>query len=210
LDRQRRVDAFEYMPGDRRVVRAATFTIEQTGQWLGSWTPWYGFAKAPAAAAFRLAPGTRVVAQIHYRGANETVVDRGTIGLTFAGDRATRDISDLVIAADAQGRPKAAPPNDQRSSSMRASVRLGSDTYIWALQPRSAPGLTSIQVSARRPDGRIEVLLFARDVSTDWPTPYLLNRPVLLPKGTELTVSAHYANDPPADRTLLIVSRYRG
>jgi hypothetical protein len=91
LDRERRVDALEYMPGDRRVVRAAVFTIEQTGQWLGSWTPWYGFVKAPAGAAFRLAPGARIVAEIHYRGTNETVVDRGTIGLTFTGDRAARD-----------------------------------------------------------------------------------------------------------------------
>jgi hypothetical protein len=200
LDRERRVDALEYMPGDRRVVRAAVFTIEQTGQWLGSWTPWYGFVKAPAGAAFRLAPGARVVAEIHYRGANETVVDRGTIGVTFAGDRPTRDISDLVIMGDSTSRP----------GTLRARSRLVADTYFWALQPRTAPGLTSIQISARRPDGRIEILLFARDISAEWPTPYLLDRPVLLPRGTEVTVSAHYANNPPVDRTLLILSRYRG
>lgn len=200
LDRERRVDALEYMPGDRRVVRAAVFTLEQTGQWLGSWTPWYGFVKAPAGAAFHLLPGARIVAEIHYRGANETVVDRGTIGLRFAADRAMRDISDLVVTGEATSRP----------STLRAHVRLGADTYFWALQPRTAPGLTSIQVSARRPDGRVEILLFAREIPAEWPTPYLLDRPVLLPRGTELTVSAHYANSPPADRTLLILSRYRG
>jgi hypothetical protein len=29
------------------VVRAATFFVEGTGQWLGSWTPWYGFVTLP-------------------------------------------------------------------------------------------------------------------------------------------------------------------
>jgi len=120
--------------------------------------------------------------------------------VTFADDRATRDISDLVIMGE---------PTSRRAT-LRGRSRLGADTYFWALQPRIAPGLTSIQVSARRPDGRTEILLFARDISTEWPTPYLLDRPVLLPRGTELTVSTHYANVPPADRTLLIVSRYRG
>ena len=120
--------------------------------------------------------------------------------MTFADDRATRDISDLVIMGE---------PTSRRAT-LRGRSRLGTDTYLWALQPRIAPGLTSIQVSARRPDGRTEILLFARDISTEWPTPSLLDRPVLLPRGTELTVSTHYANDPPADRTLLIVSRYRG
>jgi hypothetical protein len=95
-----------------------------------------------------------------------------------------------------------------RGASLRARARLTVDTYVWALQPRLGPGITSIEVSARQPDGRTDILLFARDISTEWPTPYLLERPVLLPKGSELRVSAHYATEPPADRTLLIVSRY--
>jgi hypothetical protein len=145
--------------------------------------------KAPAGAAFRLPAGARIAAEIHYRGANETVVDRGTIGLRFAGDRATRDISDLLLAGNAR-------------------TRIAADTYVWALQPRMVPGLASIQISARKPDGRTDILLFARDISTEWPTPYVLERPVLLPRGTELSVSAHYANDRPADRVLLTISRY--
>jgi hypothetical protein len=202
LDRERRVDALEYMPGDRRVVRAAVFTLERTGQWLGSWTPWYGFVKAPAGASFRLPAGARVAAEIHYRGTTGTVIDRGTIGLTFADERATREISDLVLES-ADRYVRRGP-----SWSAKTRARLTDDTYIWALQPRFAPGLTSIQVSARKPDGRTDTLLFARDMSTEWPSPYLLDRPVLLPKGTELRVSAHYANEPSADRRLLTISRY--
>ena len=85
LTAERRVSAIEYMPGDRRVVRAAFFTIQETGQWVGSWTPWYGFTKLPAGAAFRLPAGTHLAAEIHYQHLNQTVVDQGTVGLIFAG-----------------------------------------------------------------------------------------------------------------------------
>jgi hypothetical protein len=57
--------ALEYRPGDHRVVHAATFTIQETGQWLGTWTPWYGFTSLPATLAFRLPAGSHIVAQIH-------------------------------------------------------------------------------------------------------------------------------------------------
>src|SRR5580704_7485464 len=69
LTSERWLRALEYMPGDYRVVHAAFFTIQETGQWIGSWTPWYGFVNLPKEAAIRLPAGCHVVAEIHYRGA---------------------------------------------------------------------------------------------------------------------------------------------
>ena len=53
-----RVSAIEFLPGDRRRLRAAWFRIESTGQCLGSLTPCYGFAKLPQGVAFQLQDGT--------------------------------------------------------------------------------------------------------------------------------------------------------
>src|SRR5215471_7565232 len=83
LTADRRVRALEYLPGDRRVVRAVVFTVQETGQWIGSWTPWYGFMKLPASTAFRLPAGAHLAAEIHYQASKERVVDRGRIGLFF-------------------------------------------------------------------------------------------------------------------------------
>ena len=99
LTSERRVRALEYMPGDRRVVRAAFFTLQETGQWLGSWTPWYGFVNLPAGTAYRLPAGSHIVAEIHYRSAKERVVDRGTVGLFFAESPTPNRPSDLVLEA---------------------------------------------------------------------------------------------------------------
>jgi hypothetical protein len=95
LTSERQMRGLEYQPGDRRVVRAASFFIEGTGQWVGSWTPWYGFVKLPDTVATRLPARTRLVAEVHYRGTNEATVDRGTLGLlwTHRGRRRCRRTS---------------------------------------------------------------------------------------------------------------------
>src|SRR5262249_20457262 len=99
LTAERRIRAVEYMPGDRRVVRAAFFTVQETGQWIGSWTPWYGFIELPDGAAFRLPPGSHIRAEIHYQAVMERVVERGTLGLFFVNKAAPNTIADLVLEA---------------------------------------------------------------------------------------------------------------
>jgi len=168
LTSERRIRALEFMPGDRRVVRAAFFTVQETGQWIGSWTPWYGFMSLPKGTAYRLPAGSHIVAEIHYRGVKERVVEQSTLGLFFADPAATDLVSDVVL--------------DNKT-------RLAADTYVVALRPEIQPGVKSIEVSARKPDGGTEVLLFAKDIPVDWPTAYILKEPVLLPRGTVLSVT---------------------
>jgi len=187
LTSERRVRALEYMPGDRRVVRAAFFTVQETGQWLGSWTPWYGLVKLPAGSAFRLPAGSHIVAEIYYRGTNEEVVERGTLGVYFADQATPYLVSDLVLE------PKeGADEGDVKK--LRAETRLAADTHVWALRPEITSDVKSVEVSARNPNGGAEILLFAKDFSTDWPTPYILTAPVLLRRGTILSVTAYSGN----------------
>jgi hypothetical protein len=178
LTADRRLRALQYRPGDRRAVRAARFSVLETGQWIGSWTPWYGYMKLPQGTAFRLPAGAHIVAEIAYRSAGERVVDRGTLGLSFDPDASSKSVSDLII--DATGAMR-----------LRGEATLGADTTLLALRPDVVPGISSIEVSARRPDGGTEVLLFAKDPSTDWPTPYIFAEPVTLRRGTTLAVTAY-------------------
>src|SRR5512138_996227 len=125
LTSERRIRAIEYMPGDSRVVRAAVFTVQQTGQWLGSWTPWYGFTKLPDGVVDRLPAGTRIVADVYYRGAAEAVVDRGALGLYVA---------DLSNGRTRRGDVILDATRDQ-AGLFRASARVAADTHVWALRP---------------------------------------------------------------------------
>jgi hypothetical protein len=183
LTSERRLRALEYMPGDRRVVRAAFFSVQETGQWIGSWTPWYGFVNLPKGSAFRLPAGSHVVAEIHYRGASERVTDRGDLGLFFAAEPSPDVVTDVVLEAKGEAGQK-----------FRAVTRLTAETHVLALWPQTTSGVKSIEVSARKPDGGTEVLLFAKDLQMDWPTPYILKEPVALPKGTDLSLIAYGAS----------------
>jgi len=179
---ERRVRAFEYMPGDRRVVRDALFTVQETGQWIGSWTPWYGFVKLPRLTAYRLPSGAHLVAQIHYHQADVSVVDRGKIGLFFDAQPGSTLVSDLVIEAKGTKR-------------LRGEMTLGADTALLALRPDAQTGLASVELSARKPDGGTEVLLFAKDFHAGWATPYIFAEPVAVPRGTTLVVTAYASGD---------------
>jgi len=168
LRSERKLRALEFMPSDRRVVRAAFFRVQETGQWIGSWTPWYGFISLPKGVAYRLSAGSHVVAEIHYRGIKERVIDRGTLGLHFADQPSPDLVSDIVV---------------------EGKTRLEADTNVVQLLPALSAGVKSIEVSARKPDGGTEVLLYAKDIPADWPTPYILKEPVALPRGSVLSVT---------------------
>jgi hypothetical protein len=196
LMEERWVRAFEYLPGDRRVVRAAFFSVQETGQSIGSWTPWYGFVKLPPSVAVRLPPNAHVVAEIHYRHADERVVDRGRVGLFFESARPAAVTSDLVVDIR---RDAASNAGLQRFHTEKV---LAEDTTLLALRPDVQAGLMSVEVSARRPDGGTDLLLFAKDIPVDWPTPYIFAEPVAVRRGTTLSVTAYASGDgkspPPA------------
>jgi hypothetical protein len=73
----------------------------------------------------------------------------------------------------------------------RAATTLTSDTSVVSLRPELHDGVQSIEVAAKAPDGHVEELLFVKDILVEWPTPYVLKEPVLLPKGTELSVTSY-------------------
>jgi hypothetical protein len=200
LTSERRLRALEYMPGDYRVVRAAFFTVQETGQWIGSWTPWYGYASLPPGSAYRLPAGAHIVAEIHYRGAAEQVTDQGKLGLFFAGQPAPDLVADLLLEAKSPVAPQ----------KFRAETRLAQDTSVLALRPELQPGVRSIEVAARIPGGGTDVILFAKDIPLEWPTPYIFKIPVALPRGTVLSVVAYYESTDSASRGVrLIVSELR-
>jgi hypothetical protein len=186
LKKETWIRGLEFMPGDRRVLRAASFTLEGTGAWLGSWTPWQSSFALPAGVARRVPAGARVVAELHYRSASEPVIDQGTLGLFVADTPSQRTAFDLVL----EGNGTARTAGDRRR--VRLEQTVAADTYVTALAPDLRPGIRSMEVSTKTADGATNVLLFLKDIAVDWPTPYILRDPILLRKGTQLSVTAYY------------------
>jgi hypothetical protein len=193
----RGIRAVEYLPGDRRVVRAVVFSVQQTGQWLGSWTPWYGFTKMPRGVAVRLAAGSRIAADVYYRSTNEPVVDSGSIGLFFADRADAPTAPDLVLST-----------TNDASGVLRATAPVTSDTHVWALKPATDGAVASLEVSARRADGGTDILLYTRDAPAEWPTPYILKQPLLVRRGSQISLVARMKEGVSGKPVRMIVARY--
>ena len=204
----RHLRALEYQPGNRRAVRAVFFTVERTGQWLGSWTPWYGFVQLPPKVGHRLPPGSRIVAEIHYRAGGAPAAERGVLGLFFDESLSALMDTDLTIEARTDRRSTPRSVRLQADPKVRGQATVPLDTYAVALWPELPAGLTAIEVSARSRAGATEVLLFAKDPPAEWPTPYVFKKPVLLRAGTSLVVTGSFA-DGTAAPLRVRVSRYR-
>lgn len=186
------LSALEYHPENRNAIRAAVFTLDATGQWLATWTPWHGFRRLPEHMAYRVAAGDRIVAEIHTTEPGQVIVEPGRLGLHFAASPAPVSPSDIVLIASGE------VPADATAHRLHAETQLAADARVLALWPALPAGVASIEVSATRPNGAVEILLFATDVPLEWPTPYIYETPVDLPGGSRLSLTAYLSNRTPA------------
>jgi hypothetical protein len=189
LDRERWLRGVAFRPGDRRVVRGAAIYTADTRQWLGSWTPWHGATNLPDGVAYRLAAGTRLIVDVHYRAAEETVTDRSAVGLYLTHRDPTETASNIVVGTDALAIPA-------RTSHHRVHLRtvLRADTSLFAVWPELGQGGRSLEITALKPDGVVQPLLWIHDYSHEWPTPYIFQAPVALPHGTKMSLTAYFEN----------------
>lgn len=209
LRSERWIRGLEFKPGDRRVVRAVTFHVRETGQWIGSWTPWYGTVSLPDGVGFKVPAGAHITADIYYRAANEPVEERGQLGVYWNAKEPEQSPTDLAVSSA----PVGAKADGAGMAKFEASVRLETPTMVLALNPEVPPGLTSFSVSARLPNGVTTPLLLVRDALPEWPTPYVLKTPMRLPAGTEIFVAHHFAANsgmPVPEHIKLVVSAVSG
>lgn len=174
---------------DRRVIRYAAVYELRTGQWLGTWSPTHAVSAMPAGVAIQLPAGGRVAIEIGYRGTFEEASGAGELGLYFSADKPAQIAPPLELKA-----PLVTVVAGKTRERVRTELTLKSATTAAALWPSLGAGATSVEVTALRPDGVVEPLLWLKDYRPDWPSSYVFKEPVTFPAGTRLTVTAYYDN----------------
>lgn len=199
LTSDRWVRKVEVRPGDRGVLRAAFVSVIQAGQppvWAGAWTPWKS-ALAPAVpGAFLVRAGSRLAVELHYRGREAPAADDSSVALFFAPKGDWRAMTSLTIETAPVARGAAA-------SHERGESTLPRDVVVWGLKPDLAVDGQSFEVTARKPGGVVEVLLWIPKAHAAWPAAYIFNEPVRLPAGTVVSVTAAGAPGPLRARATL-------
>jgi tetratricopeptide (TPR) repeat protein/mono/diheme cytochrome c family protein len=211
----RYVRGLEFQPGNARVVHHANMRIDPTGAsrklddadpqpgyegvtpfaarfppgyFLG-WTPGQLRPLAPANMAWRLEPGADMLLELHLMPSGQPEVVQSRIGFFFADAAPTR-----VSATVRLGRQNLDIPAGARDYQTRDSYVLPVDVEVHGVQPHAHYLAKEVKGFATLPDGTRTWLIYIKDWDFDWQDFYLYAEPLVLPKGTELTMEIAYDN----------------
>jgi hypothetical protein len=189
LKQPRWLRALQVNPGDRRVVHYAAIYDARNGRWLGTWTPSSPVSTMPDGSGVQLAAGAKLTVEIGYRGNMEEASGAGELGLYFHDKAPAQTSTAIDITAAAVN---VAP--GKKGERLRAETTIKSASTIASLWPKVGAGAKSLEVTAIRPDGSVEPMLWVNNYRAEWPAPYILKEPVALPAGTRLILTAYYDN----------------
>jgi hypothetical protein len=184
--------ALQLNPTDRRGIRYAAFYDARDKRWLGTWTPSSKVGAMPAGSGVQLPAGAKISVEIGYKGNLEAgeVPGSGELGLYFH-EKPPAQVAQAIDIAAATAVNVAPGKIAER---MRAETTLKSATTINAIWPRLGPGARSLEVTAIKPDGIVDPMLWVNNFRADWPSPYILKDAIALPAGTRLIMTAYYDN----------------
>ena len=147
----------------------------------------------PEGTAKKVPAGSIIVFQVHYSnfrgGENKTVQDQSSIGLFFAKQPPTKQIVTLGI----ENTMFKIPPGDP-DHMVSTCFTFKRDVELIDYMPHMHLRGKDMRYDVIYPDGRKETLLNVPDYNFNWQTMYLLDKPVVIPKGTKMIITAHFDN----------------
>jgi len=182
------VKAADLMPGTASIVRDAVISIDN-GPVLALWQPGTDTTAAPSGTAFRLAPGSKIHLQIHYKKhfdqEQNAVSDRSTIGLYFT-DPPPSGHELLSLAIDRS--EAAGDPGGSTVFEGTFEGALPKAARVVALRPMLDRAYESLNIDAITPSGADLPLLRLNGPRPQWLQRYWLQEPVELTGGTKIAV----------------------
>jgi Copper type II ascorbate-dependent monooxygenase, C-terminal domain len=212
--RDRWIKAIDLRPGDGSVVQRALIWIDRTGKSdrldmadekpgygcfggpgfqpsanLGGWVPGQNGIAFPSGTAHLLPRGARLVMQVHYRQSGGETRDLTRVGLYFAKGAVEKKLRSAAVV----NTRFEIPPGDP-SFRVKATYTFSQNAEAISVLPHMHFLGKSIEVAALRPDGTRETSVWVRNYDVKWQSSYIFKRPVALPAGTRVEVTAYYDN----------------
>jgi Flp pilus assembly protein TadD len=211
----RYVRAWEFLPGNTRVVHHATMQFDTAGSsrdldaldpepgyegliphsvaspdgFFLDWGPGHSPYVAPDGMAWPLRAGSDLVMMLHLRPSGQVETLQGTLGLYFSKEPPTR--TPTLVRLTRQNLDIA--PGQARYPVID-SVTLPVDVDVYTVQPHAHYLAREIKGFANLPDGTQRALIYIRDWNFDWQGVYRYARPVRLPAGTTIRMEYVYDN----------------
>ena len=157
------------------------------GYFLG-WTPGQSPLASAPGMAWRLAPNTDLVVQLHLRRTGKPEEIRPKIAFYFTADAPTR----TPVAMRLGKQNIDIQPGEHYS--IADAYQLPVDAELLAIHPHAHYRAKEIRATADLPDGTRRWLLRIDDWDFNWQDVYRFAEPVALPKGTTIRMLYNYDN----------------
>lgn len=218
IQQTRWVKAIEIRPGDKRYVHHANVLVDRAGSLrsreavpgagfggmeiriesqifdpdshLLFWKPGTVPYTEPDGMALRLDKGTDLVLNTHLQPSGKPEVIQPSIGLYFTSKPATKLPMLLQLENDA----KLDIPAGDKDFQVTDEFTLPIDVQLLAIYPHAHYLGKDIQAFATLPDGEQKTLIHIPEWNLSWQAVYRYKQPVLLPKGTTVTMRYVYDN----------------
>jgi hypothetical protein len=163
------------------------------GLFLAGYAPGKGIDVFPSGTAKKVPAGSMIVFQMHYSSYggkfDGAQGDKTRLGLHFASKPPERSLNTVGI----QNHYFKLPAGDGNHE-VSACFTFDADVKLTSYMPHMHLRGKDMKYDVIYPDGRTETLLWVPKFSFNWQTMYYLKKPVLLPKGTKMIVTAHFDN----------------
>lgn len=196
LAEPRWVRAVDLLPGTPTIVRSAIVYVKNAQppasapapeQVLARWLPGQDPDPIDAGVAMRLPAGAELGVRIHYKKTwqfeGKPLSDRSTVGIYFAPVQTAQQLLAIPIASEK-------PPAAGSDHTFTFAQTIDQDVQALALSADQVLPNITLQVEAIRPDGS-HAPMIRLNTRADWDRRYWFERPIALPRGTRVQVTAN-------------------
>lgn len=166
---------------------------ENEGALLAGYAPGKGLDVWPAGTAKKVPAGSYIMFQMHYSafrgGLQKPELDRTKLGLIFAKEPPDK----MIITAGVVNATFKIPAGADNHE-VTACMTVPRDIEVFTYMPHMHLRGKDMKYDVIYPDGRKETLLWVPKFSFNWQTMYYLKKPLTIPKGTKVIVTAHFDN----------------
>jgi hypothetical protein len=156
---------------------------------IGGTTPNKPGIRYPDGVARLLRGNSDIILQMHYTTNGKATSDRTRVGIIYAAQAPAK-----IAAGGMVLQPRFVIPAYDGNAEVKGTTKLQRDTLVTTLTPHMHVRGKDMIYIAHYPDGTSETLLSVPKYDFNWQITYELEKPKVLPKGTEVEVIAHYDN----------------
>ena len=185
LHASRAIDALDEEPGFGGLTVPADMPEGQ----FSSWQPGRRPSVSPPGLSWVLPGGSDLVLELHMNRTGRRELINPQVGIYFTDEAPTNSCHKIGLASLGLDIP--AGEADYR---VRDSYVLPVDLQVLAILPHAHYLAKTVKAFATLPDGRIEWLIYIKNWDFNWQSEYRYETPLLLPRGTRVSMEFSYDN----------------